>query len=91
MFTQREFLFLEDLLHMEELQAKKFQSYAQQAQDPEIAQLLSSAAHRHTQHFEALLDQVKRQQQTHPPTSQKAWGNQQQPSMTHSSGWGFRG
>ncbi|MBO8141179.1 MAG: hypothetical protein H0Z37_03225 [Firmicutes bacterium] len=65
-FTQREFLFLDDLLHAEELQVKKLRAYAQQCQDPQLKQMLQSMAQRHEHHFNTLLQQLNRQG-TAPP------------------------
>jgi len=60
-FTQREFLFLEDLLHEEELQIRKFRTYSQQCQDPQLKQMLQSIAQRHEQHFNTLFHQLNQQ------------------------------
>ena len=66
MFTQREHLFVEDLMHMEELTAKKLQHCAQQTADPEIRQLLSVISQRHVQHLGALVQQLRNQQPQMP-------------------------
>lgn len=63
-FTQREFLFLEDLLHEEELQVRKFRAYSQQCQDPQLKQMLQSIAQRHEQHFNTLFQQLQQQSGT---------------------------
>lgn len=63
-FTQREFLFLDDLLHEEELQVKKFRAYAQQCQDPQLKQMLQSIAQSHERHFNTLLQQLGQQNST---------------------------
>lgn len=52
--TQREFLFLEDLLHAEQLEVTKFRDFAQHVQDPQLKQMCEQMASRHQQHFERL-------------------------------------
>lgn len=54
--TQREFLFLDDLLHQEELEVKCCLDFAQRAQDPQIKQTFLSLAQQHQQHFDRLLN-----------------------------------
>lgn len=63
MFTQREFLWLDDLLHHEELEVKHCLDAAQRCSDPQLKQLLTSLAQRHQQHFDQLLSHLNRQAQ----------------------------
>lgn len=73
MFTQREFLWLDDLLQHEQLEVKHCLDAAQRCSDPQLQQLLTSLAQRHQQHFDQLLSHLNRQAQG------------QQPSQTQSS------
>lgn len=61
-FTQREFLYLDDLMHMEEIEAAKCRSMAQQLNDPQLKQLCQNAAQRHEQHFTTLLRHLNQAQ-----------------------------
>lgn len=61
-FTQREFLFLDDLMHMEEVEAIKFQAMADQLSDPQLKQLCQRMAQRHQQHLMTLLGHVNQAQ-----------------------------
>ena len=54
--TQREFLFLEDLLHAEQLEMVKFQDFAQHCQDPQLQEMCSRIANHHHQHFNKVLN-----------------------------------
>lgn len=82
--TQREFLFLEDLLHSEQLEVMKFRDFAQHVQDPQLKQMCEQMAGRHQQHFERLyqiLSQSKGEQtraygttaSSHEPYQQQTW------------------
>lgn len=62
--TQREFLFLDDLLHQEELEVKCCLDFAQRAQDPQIKQTFLSLAQQHQQHFDRLLNFLGQYQPT---------------------------
>jgi len=70
LFTEREYLGVEDLIHYEELAAKKAHQYAQLTRDPEIQGIMSSIAQRHADHLDALLQHVRQgQQQSQPPVT----------------------
>lgn len=47
-------MFLEDLLHAEQLEVMKFRDFAQHVQDPQLKQMCEQMASRHQQHFERL-------------------------------------
>jgi hypothetical protein len=53
--TQREFLFLEDILHAEQLEISKFQDFAAHCQDPQLSNLCLQIANRHKTHFNRLM------------------------------------
>ncbi|MDR1735182.1 MAG: spore coat protein [Oscillospiraceae bacterium] len=53
--TTKELSGIEDQLGAEELLVKKFQSYAQQAQDQQIKSQAEQMAKRHKQHFDTLM------------------------------------
>lgn len=61
-FTQREFLYLDDLMSMVEIEAAKCRSMAQQLNDPQLKQLCQNAAQRHEQHFTTLLRHLNQAQ-----------------------------
>lgn len=54
--TQREFLFLDDLIHQEELEVKCHLDWAQRAQDQTVKQLFFSLARQHQQHYDRLVN-----------------------------------
>lgn len=60
--TQRQFLFLDDLIHMEEMQVIFAADLAERCQDPEIAQLCAEVARKSEQHFNTLLRQIEHAQ-----------------------------
>lgn len=60
-FTQREFLHLDDLLHMEEMQALFAVDMASHCTDPEIRRLCLDIARKSEQHFNTLLQQLSAQ------------------------------
>lgn len=53
--TQRQFLFLDDLLHAEEIQSVTFRHMADFCEDPQLKQLCNQIAQAHQQHFDRLL------------------------------------
>ena len=60
-FTQREFLHLDDLLHMEEMQALFAVDMANHCNDPEIRRLCLDIASKSERHFNTLLQQLSSQ------------------------------
>lgn len=61
-FTQREFLYLDDLLHLEELQAVVATHAAAYCSDPQISRLCVDIARRSEQHFNTLLNYLNQSQ-----------------------------
>ncbi|MCL2299154.1 MAG: spore coat protein [Firmicutes bacterium] len=53
--TQKELTALEEALGAEQLLVKKFRTYAQQAQDPQIRDSAEQMAGRHKQHYDTLM------------------------------------
>lgn len=86
--TQREFLFLEDLLHAEQLEVMQFQDFAQHVSDPQIKETLQRIAGQHQQHFNRLLQILNQSHgaqtrtygvasastSTNQPSQQQHWG-----------------
>jgi len=82
MLTQREYLFSEDLMHLEELEARRFQHAALHTTDPEIRQLATTIAQRHLRHLSAVMahigqGQQVQQHQSYPQAQHHQVGNAQ--------------
>lgn len=76
--TQKERMLLEDQKKHEELCIQKYQSYANQAQSPELKQLLTQYANQEQQHLNTI-NQILNGQI--PNVSQQGGGQQQQQSQ----------
>lgn len=61
--TQKERNLLQDQLHHEEVCIQKYQSYAQQAQDPQLKQLFTQYANQEQQHYNTISQLLGRQPQ----------------------------
>ncbi len=57
-FTQREFLYLDDVLAAQKVAAEKCMAAAASLSDPQLKQLCQSTAYRHQQQFARLLRHV---------------------------------
>lgn len=86
-FTQREFLYIDDLLHLEETQIAFCADLASHCQDPQLAQLCMEMAQKGERHFNALLNHLN---QAH---GRSGYQSQYQTAPTTfnnpSSGFGF--
>lgn len=60
--SQKERMLLEDEKHQEEICVKKYQNYAQQAQDPQLKQLFNNLAGVEQHHYN-MIDQILQGQQ----------------------------
>lgn len=60
--TQREFLFLDDLLHMTELSVKEAADFSQHCTDPELQRLCTSVASRTERQFRTLFSHLNQAQ-----------------------------
>lgn len=85
--TQREFLFLEDLLHAEQLEVIKYQDFAQHVSDPQIKESLHRIAGQHQQHFNRLLQILNQSQGAQNRSYGTSTGVQQPAQQSHQS-WG---
>lgn len=72
--TTKEKMLLEDQQKHEELCVQKYQSYAQQAQDPQLQQLFTSLAQKEKEHLNSIIQilngQLPQIQQNQAPTTQ---------------------
>lgn len=57
--TQREVNNIEDCLRAEERAIRRCRDYAQSARDPEVREICQNMAHRHTQHYNTLLQFIQ--------------------------------
>jgi spore coat protein CotF len=81
--TQKERMFLEDLQHQEDICVKKYQSFAEQAQDPELKQLFNKLSSEEQHHYDMITQMLQGQepnmnhgQQNQQPMSEQPSGFQ---------------
>lgn len=68
--TQREFVLLDDALHVTQVESKSFADMAQRCQDPAIRELCTNLAQMHQRHYERLARVVCTGQRQQPQQSQ---------------------
>lgn len=86
--TQREFLFLDDLLSVEQLGISQFQDFSQHCTDPQLKDLCQQIATQNLQHFNRLvriLNQGQGGQNTYHTESNQV----SQPQWSGQTGGGF--
>jgi len=86
-FTPKETMLLNDLKNHEQICIKKYQSYASQAQDPELKQLFTTYAGQEQQHFNTL-NQISSGQ---VPNMQQQQQQGQQPAAKSAQPGGYAG
>lgn len=79
--SQKEMSYLQDAKKQEQLCVAKYQTYSQQAQDPQLAQLLQTIAGQEQQHLQTIQQMLQGQVPASSASSSGSSSNQQQSGM----------